>query len=55
MAIVAGIDTDMNTVEFFDDVAQAEGSQIFPQASSPLPCRVDNYFMVPILPLNPGW
>jgi hypothetical protein len=26
----------MNTVEFFEDAAQAEGSQIFPQAYSPL-------------------
>jgi hypothetical protein len=37
----------MNTVEFFDDAAQAEGSQIFPQAASPLPRKVDTYIYVP--------
>lgn len=46
-ALVFGMDTDMNTVEFFDDAAQAEGSQIFPQASSPLPRKVDTYIYVP--------
>jgi len=45
--LVFGIDTDMNTVEFFDDAAHAEGRQIFPQASPPLPRKVDNYIYVP--------
>jgi hypothetical protein len=32
---VFGTDVDMNAVEFGDDVSQAEGSEVLPQASAP--------------------
>ena len=51
--IVLGIDTNMNTVEFLDDAAQTEGSEVPSQASSPClrvgECR--NW----VLPRNPEW
>ncbi len=34
-AVVLGMDMDMDAVEFFEDVAQAEGSEVSPQAPSP--------------------
>jgi hypothetical protein len=51
---VLGIDTNMNTVEFCDDAAQTEGSEIPSQASSSPRLRVD-VFKGWILPQNPGW
>jgi hypothetical protein len=47
-----GIDTNMNAIEFFDDTAQSEGSEIPSQASSPS-LRVGD-FRDWVLPRNPG-